>query len=324
METIKVDFVDFWPGFIKDNNYLYNLLSKYYTLVIDNQPEIVFYSCYGNDYLKYNGVRVFYTSENIRPDFTGCDYAISFDFTDRENHYRLPLYCLYIDHLYNSGSKTKKLEELIKIPTYDKIAEEFSNKKKFCCMVVSNDKSKKRLDFFNRLCKIKHVDSGGTVYNNVGGPVKDKLEFIKDYKFVISFENSSFPGYVTEKILEPFMVNSIPIYWGNPLIQKDFNINRFINYDDFISEDDLINKIIEIDNNNDEAIKILSEPIFPNNEIPKFIDDKNIMNFLRKIINNRNKVLPVTRSYKKYIHFLQRKKNSLHNIIASKTGRPFR
>ena len=45
--------------------------------------------------------------------------------------------------------------------------------------------------------------------------VSNKMDFIKDYKFVISFENSSNPGYTTEKLIEPMLVNSIPIYWGN-------------------------------------------------------------------------------------------------------------
>ena len=72
------------------------------------------------------------------------------------------------------------------------------------------------------------VDSGGKFLNNVGGPVTDKLSFIKDYKFVISFENSSYPGYTTEKILEPMLVNSIPVYWGNPLVYNDFNYRTYI------------------------------------------------------------------------------------------------
>ena len=73
------------------------------------------------------------------------------------------------------------------------------------------------MDFFVKLSKYKQVDSGGRTLNNIGGPVEDKMEFIKDYRFVISFENAEYPGYTTEKIIQPMFVDSIPIYWGNPL-----------------------------------------------------------------------------------------------------------
>lgn len=324
MEVIRINFADFWPGFVKTDNYLFELLSKYYTVTISDSPEILFYSFYGQDYLNYDCVRVFYSAENIRSDFTGCDYAISCDFNERHNHYRFPLYGLYIDHHYDSGSKSPDLQELARIKTAQEIASEWSKKKEFCCMVVSNDKSRKRLEFFERLSKIKHVASGGAVYNNVGGLVKDKLEFIKDYKFVISFENSSFPGYVTEKIIEPLFMNCIPIYWGNPLIQKDFNPKRFLNYDQFDSEDDLINRIVEIDNDDDQARQILSEPIFPNNEVPPAIVEKNIMSFLQTIIVRRNTMVPIARSYRRYVHLLNRKRKMIKSIILAKLNGSFR
>ena len=93
--------------------------------------------------------------------------------------------------------------------------------------MTSNPYSQKRIGFFKELSKYKKVDSGGKVLNNVGGCVEDKLEFIKDYKFVISFENSAHPGYTTEKIVDPLAMNCIPIYWGNPYVARDFNNKRF-------------------------------------------------------------------------------------------------
>ena len=69
--------------------------------------------------------------------------------------------------------------------------------------------------------------------NNVGGPVKNKIDFIMDHKFTIAFENSSYPGYTTEKIFEPMLVNSIPLYWGNPLVDRDFNTKSFLNFHDY-------------------------------------------------------------------------------------------
>ena len=52
---------------------------------------------------------------------------------------------------------------------------------------------------------------------------KSKVDFVKDYKFTIAFENTQYRGYTTEKILHPFVGRSVPIYWGNPLVEKDIN-----------------------------------------------------------------------------------------------------
>jgi len=74
-----------------------------------------------------------------------------------------------------------------------------------------------------------------------------KIEFLKRYKFNIAFENASLPGYTTEKIVEPMAARCLPIYWGNPLIEREFNPKSFLNYFDFRDDDALIEKIIEFD-----------------------------------------------------------------------------
>lgn len=103
--------------------------------------------------------------------------------------------------------------------------------------------------------------------NNIGSPVKDKMSFISDYKFVISFENKSYPGYVTEKIVEPMMVNSIPIYWGDPHINDDINSMSFINVHDFKNIKQATNYVIELDKDDQLYKRVLSEPWFPHNQL---------------------------------------------------------
>ena len=103
-------------------------------------------------------------------------------------------------------------------------------KRKFCSFVVSNSQfgDPMRRKFFERLSKYKRVDSGGKFLNNVGGPVKDKIEFCKGYKFNIAFENSSSPGYTTEKIMEAYAAQSVPIYYGNPTVETDFRLDSMV------------------------------------------------------------------------------------------------
>jgi len=78
---IKIKFVDFWhpdtPEAIKAN-FLYKLLSKRFDLELSDQPDFLIYAWAGVKHLQYNCVRIYYTGENIRPDFSTCDYAFSF------------------------------------------------------------------------------------------------------------------------------------------------------------------------------------------------------------------------------------------------------
>lgn len=311
MKTIKINFVDFWPNYDKTDNYFYNLLKSHYDLVIDENPDLLFYSSFGHDYLKYKCSRIFYTGENTRPDFTACDFAFSFDFISNKNHFRLPLYSIYIDHhdMLAQLERKKTREEATKI---------WETKTKFCCMVVSNPNCTKRIDFFKQLSKFKKVDSGGSVLNNVGGRVADKAAFIKDYKFVISFENSNQDGYTTEKIMEPILQDCIPIYWGNKLVDKDFNSQRFLDYNQFESEEDLLKRILEIDQNDALAIDMIMQPTFSSTKITHQEEHKQVLEIICGIVENNKK--PIAVRWFRYLHgfnlFWSRiKKKELYKIF---------
>lgn len=309
MDKIKINFIDFWEGFNKVDNYFYNLLSTKYSVIIDDKPDIIIYSCFGEEYLKYNCKRIFYTGENIRADFTACDFAFTFDFLKNKNHYRLPLYSLYIDghKMNNYLEKNKTREELISI---------WKEKTKFCSMLVSSPKSSFRLKFFKELSEFRKIDSGGKIFNNIGGRVKDKVEFIRQYKFVLAFENSSNPGYTTEKILEPIFVDSIPIYWGNNFIERDFNPKRFINYNDFKSVEELYIRLVEIENNPNIAIDILSEPIYNSNKISHLDEKKKVLEIIYKVLSVDSK--PIAKSFFKYIHILKRINSKIYKKFIKK------
>ena len=68
-----------------------------------------------------------------------------------------------------------------------------------------------------------------------------------------------------EKIVEAFIAGTIPIYWGNSKIAEEFNKNTFLNLNDFESEEALIDKIIEIDQNDDLYKSFFKEKIAVNN-----------------------------------------------------------
>ncbi|KKU75134.1 MAG: hypothetical protein UY00_C0052G0001, partial [Candidatus Wolfebacteria bacterium GW2011_GWA1_47_6] len=225
----------------------------------------------------------FYTGENISPDFNLCDYAFGFDHMDfGDRYYRMPLYLMAIFY---------RKEELEMIGDADFAKQVFLTKtdllKKtgFCSFVYSNYLgSDARKTFFDKLSAYKQVHAGGGYLNNVGGKVANKLAFEAEHKFSIAFENSSRSGYTTEKIVSSLLAKTIPIYWGNPDIGREFNEKRFINCHRYKDFDAAVKRVEEIDRDNDLYLSIINEPV-----VAKGYDfdlvRKGFENFLIRIID---------------------------------------
>jgi len=45
----------------------------------------------------------------------------------------------------------------------------------------------------------------------------------------MAYENTSTQYYCTEKLMDAFLVGSLPIYWGDPKVVEDWNQKAFIN-----------------------------------------------------------------------------------------------
>jgi hypothetical protein len=290
--SIKVAFADFWGGFNYNpdinvnskemyygDNTLYDILSERYDIETSTNPDVLIYSVFGNSHTQYSCKKVFYTGENMRPNYNQCDYSLTFDYLDDERNYRFPLSAIT---LYESGIRDKFPKEI----DFDKIKKE---KTKFCNFVFSNPNAQLRNQLFYELSKYKQVDSGGRALNNIGYAVSDKLEFINNYKFTICFENSEYPGYTTEKLVHPKLKNSIPIYWGNPRVGEDWNTKSFINAYDFKDINSLIDYIKEVDNDDNLYENILKESHFLDDKLPHDLDTNNLLDFFEKIFKNEKK-----------------------------------
>jgi len=290
---LHIDFCDFWGHFVKEENYFYNLLSQRFDVRISDNPDFLIYSCYGEDHLKYNCYRIYYNGENLRVNWNACDYAFGFDYDTNPRYYRLPNWVLYDDP-----------ERLIS----NKPDPEFILRQKqfFCNMVVSNPHAKKRIAFFEKLSKYKKVDSGGAVLNNIGGAVKNKRAFIRNYKFTIAFENSSHEGYTTEKLFEPMLENTLPIYWGDPLVGNDFNTRSFFNYQDYGTDDSLIERIIEVDRNDQLYLEMIREPWFKNNRLPDYLKQERILGRFDDIFRMAASERPVAQRSTRLFYFFNR------------------
>jgi hypothetical protein len=174
---MKIKFVDFWQGFDPNANFLLEHLRQIGDFTTDDNPDVVIYSCYGAEHRNFKTPRIFFSAENQRADFTACDFAITFDYTNHPRHFRYPLFAVYAD-IYDWWPKlTQSSSDASHLSAWQ-------SKTKFCCMVVSNGKCKRRNKFFDKLSSVAKVDSGGRYQNNIGGPVSDKLAFIENYRFL--------------------------------------------------------------------------------------------------------------------------------------------
>ena len=66
---------------------------------------------------------------------------------------------------------------------------------------------------------------------------EDKIKVFGDAQYGIVIENFSHRGYFSEKLIDCFLMKTIPVYWGCSNIGDFFNINRIIN---FQNVDDII------------------------------------------------------------------------------------
>ena len=66
---------------------------------------------------------------------------------------------------------------------------------------------------------------------------------ISKYKFALCFENLSFPGYVTEKIVDCFVAGVIPIYLGAPDIEEFVPPESFIDVRQYDKWESLLDEL---------------------------------------------------------------------------------
>lgn len=242
----------------------------------DRDADYVFHSCFGYDVLKYSGIRIFVTGENVTPNFNISDYALAFDhLTLGDRYIRLPLFKLFPEAYESLCMQRPPAKNIL------------AAKEGFCAYVMSNTKnsSQERIEIFEALTGYKEVSSGGKWRNNVGGPVADKIAFQSKHKFAIAFENSSSPGYLTEKFAQAAQSNCIPIYWGDPTIKGTFNPKAFINCHDYPSLEAVVQRIQQIDENDEEYLEMLSEPWFEGGKEPDLLEDTKFTDFLSYIFD---------------------------------------
>jgi hypothetical protein len=164
--------------------------------------------------------------------------------------------------------------------------------KGICAIISNGEQELTRNNILNKLDKLFKIDYAGNYKNNVpkiNGAYNspEMFKFISQYKFVIAFENTKQETYITEKIVNGFISNTIPIYWGSDNIYDYFNCDRFINVSDESDEtiNTISNHITMLMNDNENYLKMVNNFIFKDGILNRTIDD--ISNDIKKVILNK-------------------------------------
>ena len=270
---ITVGFSDMWDGFRADYNVFTLMLAAAAptheivgvdAAVASGQMNLVVFGPFGSAWkgLPASIPKVHYTGENSEPV---VDPSVKLNLGYKHlqgnegNYMRLPLWMLSIDWFH---CDTERINNPKPIPIGTATgtgAGAGAARSKFCAFVVTNPRQPMRNAAFQWLSAYKRVDSAGRLYNNIGdsifaglgggGGELKKLEFLSNYKFCLAYENESTPGYTTEKLLHAKAAGCVPIYWGDPKVERDFDTKGFIDARSVTTSGELIRLVKELDEN---------------------------------------------------------------------------
>jgi hypothetical protein len=114
-------------------------------------------------------------------------------------------------------------------------------------------------------------------------------------------ENSKGDGYISEKIVDSFLAGTIPIYYGDYMLDEFINPKTYILIKGMNDIDQKIEYIKRIDNNDELYASIMKEnPIIDHDFVDK-IDKKEIKLFLKNIfIQDKKKAFRRDNNYYDY------------------------
>ena len=268
MKTIYINFCGFSDEFDSTHNVVFPCSLKHYDVVISNEPQYLFCSLFRRfyDYCKYPCVRIIYSGENYFPDLNLIDYSISsykYDVNGRN--------VFFPECFMGMSNNSHFIALLDKNRNY--LSDFLLSKPLFANFITSHE-SENGLGgaFFKRLNSIKRVESAGSFLNNMpNGEKVDRLDgskvaLQKKCKFTLCFESTCHETFISEKIIDAFYSDTIPIYCGSTVVEKIFNPKAFIHIRSENDFDAAIKKIIELDSNDEKYLEMLRQPIFTEND----------------------------------------------------------
>ena len=287
--SIIIAFSDMWLGFNYNNNFIIDSLrheTKSLGLDItginyttDSNPKLLIFGPYSHTWKTVPNTipKIYFSAENWpKPDDPQIALYITSAREEDNTHIRIPTWMMYIDWYSNTTTLPEKYEDNpIRLPIHFAITPHpitFKDRAEFCGFVVSNPVCSLRNETFKAINDYKKVNSGGALYNNIGGQLSlkyagggcgdiSKYQFFSKQQFTISFENSQAPGYITEKVLHAKMAGCVPLYWGDIDTNTDFVNGSIVNLSMFNNPEQILEVIKKLELNPELCAKIASTPI---------------------------------------------------------------
>jgi hypothetical protein len=146
----------------------------------------------------------------------------------------------------------------------------------FVCAFIGNP-DPMRFHAINALKKLGQVDVFGKA---VGKPVPNKAAVARGYRYILTFENDLYPGYVTEKVLDGARTGCVPLYRGIDYL-GDFNPKCMVNVTPELSLSGLTDRVASLEADAELRAQLLGERVLqhrPNREasielIRRVLDD---------------------------------------------------
>ena len=288
---VRLALHGFWSGFSLAGLQAAHpyLRLKYDLAECGLQPDVHFISVFGPDGHRLRDAReialpgdgrptVFYTGERVSPGDGRFDWSISFDESSDRNLY-LPG---WVRALNRRGLSPGSLIRQTTRP-----AAAASGRRG--CAYIFRRRTALREAFFDRLAARMAVVSPGDSRNNcrrIGRTPEEKAAFLRHFRFNVAFENEPFPGYLTEKIVDAFAAGCVPIYYGDPYVERAFSPEAFIHVRGEPDFGASIERILTVDRDPSLLAKMQNAAPLVDNRLPDYATHDYAMAFFERIFDS--------------------------------------
>lgn len=175
------------------------------------------------------------------------------------------------------------------------------DKKKLCCLIVSNKKSNKVNELYSeRLAAVHFFADKNAQFDLYGvgwesshdpfvkkvykGTVSSKKETMKHYKFAVCYENvKNEKGLITEKIFDCFAAGCVPIYYGSNNVTDYIPKECFIDFRDFTNYEELYKFIRDMGETRYNSYLAAVKQFLKTDEYKEFTSEAYVRNVLQAV-----------------------------------------
>lgn len=249
-----------WSRPFPQDAWLMDFIEKRGLLTSKPQLRVGLYSIFGpSKLMRFDKVdfRIFVERENLHKplmkpwlhrylDDCRVKLSLGFDNITHPQYMRFPFWVMW-----SVFSPTDGFDEIRqKVIKMNSPSNHSFSDRKYCAFLCShNDKGRRKI--YESLSTIDKVDCDGRLFHN-NDELKTKfgdkkLDYLQQYRFNLTPENSNYENYVTEKLFEAIYAGCIPIYHGSNNRPEP----------DILNQDAIL--FIKMDEDNNNTIKMVAE-----------------------------------------------------------------